>query len=62
MKWGEEWTRRRVSAGKMEKDWRRIDLALSERAGGGGAADDDVRCGGASASGGRLSYLTRGRR
>jgi hypothetical protein len=36
MKWGEEWTRCRVSAGKMEKVMRRIDSASSERRGGGG--------------------------
>jgi hypothetical protein len=36
MKWGEEWTRCRVSAGKMEMVRRRIDSASSERGGGGG--------------------------
>jgi hypothetical protein len=35
MKWGEEWTRRRVSVGKMEKVRRRIDSASSERGGWG---------------------------
>jgi hypothetical protein len=49
----------RVSVGKTEKVWWRIDSASSEHGGGGGRRR---RRGGASACGGRLGYLTRGRR